>query len=172
MTMNQVISKDVIGASPSAARILRAGIVAGLVAGLATWAYEFIVYANVLHLMSIYTIAARGSTLVFGPAVESLGIGALFIGIAVHFVTSCLWGILFAAIWPSLGRLDVEASLAGVVLGLIASPVMGFILINFSPINIKPTREQFLLSVIFHTLPFGIPLALTTKYLLRGTSGR
>jgi hypothetical protein len=146
---------------------LRAGLISGLVAAGTTWTYEFIVNVYVLRMSSIYAIAQHGALLVFGPRVEALGAWTLLIGMGVHFGTSCAWGVVFAMIWPWLRARGFEASLAGVMFGLLACLVMVNILIHVSPMHVKPTLVLVLLSVIFHTLPFGIPLALVVQALLR-----
>lgn len=157
---------------PSTIDRLRAGLIAGLTAAATTWAYEFIVNVYVLKMSSIYTIAQHGALLVFGPRVQALGGWTLLIGMGVHFGTSCFWGILFAMIWPWLRARGFEASLAGVLFGLLACLVMDSIVIHVSPMHVKPTLVLILLSVIFHTLPFGIPLALVVQALLNPKRSR
>jgi hypothetical protein len=151
---------------PSTTERLRAGLISGLVAAISTWAYEFIVNVYVLKMSSIYMIAQHGALLVFGPRVQALGQWTLLIGMGVHFGTSCVWGMFFAMVWPWLRARGFEASLAGVLFGLLACLVMVNILIHVSPMHVQPTLVLILLSVIFHTLPFGIPLALVVQALL------
>jgi hypothetical protein len=49
---------------------------------------------------------------------------------------------------------------------------MDSIVIHVSPMHVKPTLVLILLSVIFHTLPFGIPLALVVQALLNPKRSR
>ena len=154
-------------ANPSAMELLRAGILSGLFVGAITWIYEVILYAYILHTTGTYEISARGAFLVFGPGVKALGVGVLLVGMSVHFGTAALWAILFAFLWPRLRSWHVEASLAGVVFGLVACVVMGAVVTNFARIAVEPSRVMILFAVIYHTLAFGIPLALTVQNLLR-----
>ncbi len=101
--------------------------------------------------------------LCFGPGIRGLGLGAFVLGVAIHFATALVWGVLFALIWPALAR-RVEASLAGLFFGVFAWVVMhSALLAAFSPNPPAYTVLSVINGFMSHTWGFAVPLALTVK---------
>jgi len=75
---------------PSPKAIIRAGLIGGLAGGVIIWIYEAFIWVGAQHLMPLAGIPRNATGLVFGKEVqESIGIGAYFIGTAIHFIFSC-----------------------------------------------------------------------------------
>ena len=135
---------------------------------VASWIYELIVWVHLLHLTSVSGIAENTAVLSFGPGVRSLGAGALALGIAIHFLTAVLWGILFALIWPALRARCIEATLAALFYGIFAWVVMhNVVLALFSPAPPSYTVYSVINGLMAHTFAFSVPLALVIKRLMR-----
>jgi hypothetical protein len=146
----------------------RAGVVGGLVGGVASWIYELIVWVHLLHLTGVSGIAENTAVLSFGPGVRSLGAGALALGVAIHFLTAVIWGILFALIWPALRARSIEATLAALFYGIFAWVVMhNVVLALFSPAPPTYTVYSVINGLMAHTFAFSVPLALVIKRLMR-----
>jgi hypothetical protein len=146
----------------------RAGVIGGLVGALTSWLYELIVWVHLLHLTSVSGIAENTAVLSFGPTVRSLGAGALALGVAIHFLTAVIWGILFALIWPALRARSIEATLAALFYGIFAWVVMhNVILALFSPAPPTYTVYSVINGLMAHTFAFSVPLALVIKRLMR-----
>jgi len=138
------------------------------VGAVASWIYELIVWVHLLHLTSVSGIAENTAVLSFGPGVRSLGAGALALGIAIHFLTAVLWGILFALIWPALRARCIEATLAALFYGIFAWVVMhNVVLALFSPAPPSYTVYSVINGLMAHTFAFSVPLALVIKRLMR-----
>jgi hypothetical protein len=100
------------GAEAGFGRMIRAGLIGGLVGGVAIWIYEAVVWVGVQHLMPLAGIPRNATGLVFGKAVQdALGPGAYVLGTAIHFFFVFVWGVLFAVVWPAFRRRGYEATL-------------------------------------------------------------
>ena len=147
---------------------LRAGAVAGVIGALTSWLYELIVWVHYLHLTTVPGIAENTAVLSFGPGIRSLGAGALAIGVAIHFVTAVIWGILFAYLWPALRARSIEATLAALFYGVFAWVVMhNVVLALFSPAPPTYTPYSVINGLMAHTFAFSVPMALVIKRMLR-----
>jgi len=153
---------------PGRAACLRAGVVAGVVGALTSWLYELVVWVHYLHLTSVSGIAENTAVLSFGPGIRSLGAGALALGVAIHFLTAVIWGILFAYLWPALRARSIEATLAALFYGVFAWVVMhNVVLALFSPAPPSYTTYSVINGLMAHTFAFSVPMALVIKRLLR-----
>jgi hypothetical protein len=147
---------------------LRAGVMGGLVGALTSWLYELIVWVHLLHLTSVAGIAENTAVLSFGTSIRRLGAGALALGVAIHFLTAVIWGILFALIWPALKARSIEATLAALFYGIFAWVVMhDVVLALFSPAPPSYTVYSVINGLMAHTFAFSVPMALVIKRLLR-----
>ncbi|HEV2700999.1 MAG TPA: hypothetical protein VGV09_05180 [Steroidobacteraceae bacterium] len=153
---------------PGMAVWLRAGVVAGVVGALTSWLYELVVWVHFLHLTSVAGIAENTAVLSFGPGIRRLGAGALALGVAIHFLTAVIWGILFAYLWPALRARSIEATLAALFYGIFAWVVMhNVVLALFSPAPPGYTTYSVINGLMAHTFAFSVPMALIIKRLLR-----
>ncbi len=149
-------------------RMVRAGLIGGVVAALTSWLYELIVWVGLLHLTSPYGIAENTAVLSFGPGIRSLGAGAFALGVAIHFLVAVLWGLGFALVWPALRARSIEATLAALFYGVIAWVVMhNVVLALFSPAPPTYTVYSVINGLMAHTFAFSVPMALIIKRLLR-----
>ena len=102
--MSEKHVQPVFGGWP-AGRLIRSGVVAGLLGGVCIWGYEAIVWVGIQHQMRLAGIPANATGLVFGKSVQaSLGYGAHAVGLAIHFAFAAAWGVLLALILPRLLR--------------------------------------------------------------------
>jgi hypothetical protein len=147
---------------------LRAGIVGGVVGAVSSWLYELVVWVHYLHLTTVRGIAENTAVLSFGPSIRSLGAAAVALGVAIHFLTAVLWGILFACIWPALRARAIEATLAALFYGIFAWVFMhNVVLALFSPAPPSYTTYSVINGLMAHTFAFSVPLALVIKRIMR-----
>jgi hypothetical protein len=145
-------------------RIVRAGLLGGLVGGVTIWIYEAIVWVGVQHLMPLAGIPRNATGLVFGKAVQdSLGALSYVLGTAIHFFFVLAWGVLFAFAWPYFRRRGYEATLVALLFAPILWIVMHAaiaIATNDHPNYLDPTVViGGFMSHFFYT----VPLALIVK---------
>jgi hypothetical protein len=145
-------------------RIVRAGLLGGLVGGVTIWIYEAIVWVGVQHLMPLAGIPRNATGLVFGKAVQdSLGALSYVLGTAIHFFFVLAWGVLFAFAWPHFRRRGYEATLIALLFAPILWVVMHAaiaIATNDHPNYLDPTVViGGFMSHFFYT----VPLALIVK---------
>jgi hypothetical protein len=147
---------------------LRAGIVGGGVGAVSSWLYELVVWVHYLHLTTVRGIAENTAVLSFGPGIRSLGAGAVALGVAIHFLTAVIWGVLFAFIWPALRARSIEATLAALFYGIFAWVFMhNVVLALFSPAPPSYTPYSVINGLMAHTFAFSVPLALVIKRIMR-----
>jgi hypothetical protein len=147
---------------------LRAGIVGGVVGAVSSWLYELIVWVHYLHLTTVRGIAENTAVLSFGPGIRGLGAGAVALGVAIHFLTAVIWGVLFAFIWPALRTRSIEATLAALFYGVFAWVFMhNVVLALFSPAPPSYTTYSVINGLMAHTFAFSVPLALVIKRIMR-----
>lgn len=152
-------------------RQIGVGALAGLFGGIWIWLYEAIVWVGVQHLMPLQDIARNATGLVFGKQVQkSLGGLSYILGIAIHFTFAIAWGVIFAAIWPSLRRRGIEATLAALAYAILIWIVMHVaisIASNNHPDYLDPaTVIGGFMSHFFYT----VPLALLVKSKFAGSN--
>jgi hypothetical protein len=145
-------------------RIVRAGLLGGLVGGVTIWIYEAIVWVGVQHLMPMAGIPRNATGLVFGKAVQdSLGALSYVLGTAIHFFFVLAWGVLFAFAWPYFRRRGYEATLVALLFAPILWIVMHAaiaIATSDHPNYLDPTVViGGFMSHFFYT----VPLALIVK---------
>ena len=145
-------------------RQVTAGLAGGLVGGVTIWIYELVVNSGLLKLATPYQVVENTAVLCFGPGIRALGPPAFFLGVAIHFATAMVWGILFALIWPALRARRIEATLAALVFGIFAWIVMhNLLLAAFSPAPPSYTVYSVINGFMSHTLGFAVPLALVVQ---------
>lgn len=149
--------------------LVAAGLMGGLVGGVTIWLYEIVDQSWLRKVATPYQIAENTAVLVFGPKIRDFGVLAFLLGVAIHFATALVWGVLFALIWPVLRGRKVEATLAGGVFGVFAWVVMhNGLLAAFSPNPPAYTVLSVINGFMSHTWGFAVPLALTVKARLGG----
>ena len=142
------------------------GLRAGLVGSITIWVYELVVFCVAMHTSTASGVVEHTALLVFGPAILARPQAAFGLGALIHCATGVAWGIVFAAIWPALRRLHIEASLAGLIFGAIAWVVMhNVVLALFSPAPPQYTPEVVINGLMSHMVAFSVPLALVVKRL-------
>lgn len=122
---------------------------------------------EVQHLMPLAGIPRNATRLVFGKDVqEALGIGAYFLGTAIHFFFAIAWGVLFALVRPHFRRRGYEATFIALfyaIIAWIAMHVAISIASDNHPIYYDPA---VVIGGFMSHFVFTVPLALTVKRLL------
>ncbi len=150
--------------APSLGARVCAGLLGGLAGGVTIWIYELVVQAWLMKTSTPYDIVQNTAVLCFGPGIKGLGLGAFALGVAIHFATALIWGVVFAFIWPLLAARRVEATLAALFFGVFAWIVMhNGLLAAFSPNPPAYTVLGVINGFMSHTVGFAVPLALVIK---------
>lgn len=154
-------------ARPNRMAIIRAGIIGGLTGGIIIWIYEALIWVGAQHLMPLAGIPRNATGLVFGKEFqESIGIWAYFLGTAIHFFFTLVWGILFAAIWPWFRRRGIEATLVALFYAMVAWIVMHLAIMIASDNHPNYYDPNVIIGGFMSHFFFAVPLALTVKRLL------
>lgn len=147
--------------------IIRAGLIGGLTGGVIIWIYEALVWVGAQHLMPLSGIPPNATGLVFGkPFQLAIGGWAYVLGTAIHFFFALVWGVVFAAIWPSLRRRGMEATLAGLLLAPIVWIAM-HVAISLTTNDHPNYHDPYVIigGVMSHIF-YAVPMALVVKRLL------
>jgi predicted secreted protein len=145
-------------------QLIKTGIIAGLTGGVIIWIYEALIWVGVQHLMPMAGIPRNATGLVFGKEVqESLGVLAYFLGTAIHFFFTLVWGILFAAIWPHFRRKGYEATLIALFYAVLAWVVMHIAIMIAGDNHPNYYDPAIIIGGIMSHIFFAVPLALVVK---------
>jgi hypothetical protein len=146
------------------ARVVRAGLVAGIVGGITI--DLFLYFAAVLPqhgtLLAVWTgiaAAAMGKAALQNPA-------APWIGVLMHFCVSIGWACGYAYMAQTREGIDRNWIVSGVVFGIVVYVAMQIVLVAANAFHL-PKVPEFFTSVIAHTVFFGLPVALTVRALDR-----
>lgn len=157
---------------PDGKAIIQAGIAGGLVGAICIWIYEALIWVGAQHMMPLAGIPRNATGLVFGKDVQaSLGIGAYFLGTAIHFVFAIGWGILFAAIWPYFRRRGYEATFVALFYAILAWIVMHVAISIASDNHPNYYDPAVIIGGFMSHFCFTIPLALVIKRRLASWPG-
>lgn len=147
---------------------MRADIVGGLCGGVVIWIYEAIVWAGIQHQMPVTAIPANAVGLTFGKAAQSaLGGWAGVPGTAMHFGFACLWGMIFAALWPAFRRRGWEATALALPFAVVLWVVMHVAIALAGHQHPDYLDPNVVIGGIMSHLFFAVPLALTVKAIMR-----
>ena len=147
-----------------ARQIIRAGIAGGLVGGVVIWIYEAAIWVGVQHLMPLAGIPRNATGLVFGQQVQdSLGPVAYVVGTLIHFCFAIAWGVLFALIWPSFRRRNIEATLVALFYAVVAWIVMHAAIMVVSSNHPNYYDPNVVIGGFLSHFFFTVPLALVVK---------
>ena len=150
--------------APRWARMVRAGLIGGLVGGVVIWIYEAIVWVGAQHLMPLAGIPRNATGLVFGKEVQdSLGPAAYAAGTAIHLVFALAWGVLFALTWPFFRRRGFEATLVALFYAVAAWVVMHVAIAIASSNHPNYLDPNVTIGGFMSHFFFTVPLALIVK---------
>ena len=153
--------------TPDRARMVRAGLLGGLVGAVTIWIYEAVVWVGAMHLMPLAGIPRNATGLVFGQAVQdALGPAAYVLGTAIHFAFALAWGVLFASVWPSFRRRGFEATLVALFYAVAAWIVMHAAIMVVSSNHPNYFDPNVIIGGFMSHLFFTVPLALVVKHRL------
>ncbi len=160
-------SSRLISGQPSARAIIRAGLIGGLVGGVTIWIYEAVVWVGAQHLMPLSGIPPNATGLVFGKKFQqAIGMWAYPFGASIHFGFALVWGVLFAAIWPSFRRRGYEATFIALFYAVIAWIVMHVAISIASNDHPNYHDPVVIIGGFMSHIFFAVPLALVVKRLL------
>ncbi|HWK46392.1 MAG TPA: hypothetical protein VNT30_16845 [Stellaceae bacterium] len=150
--------------TPDQARMVRAGLIGGLVGAVTIWIYEAVVWVGAQHLMPLAGIPRNATGLVFGKEVQdSLGAAAYVVGTGIHVVFALAWGVLFAFIWPFFRRRGFEATLVALFYAVVAWIVMHVAIMVASSNHPNYFDPNVIIGGFMSHLFFTVPLALIVK---------
>ncbi|WP_088504918.1 hypothetical protein [Burkholderia ubonensis] len=157
-------STDASAGSTPLSDTMRAGIRGGFAGAVLIWVYEALVWVGAQHLMPLAGIPRNATGLVFGKAAQdALGIGAYFIGTAIHFVFALSWGIVFAVIWPWFRRRGFEATFVALFFAIVAWIVMHALIMIASSNHPNYFDPNVIIGGFMSHFVFAVPLALVVK---------
>ncbi|MEX3672233.1 hypothetical protein [Paraburkholderia phenoliruptrix] len=167
-------STDASAGSAPLSDTIRTGIRGGFVGAVLIWVYEALVWVGAQHLMPLAGIPRNATGLVFGKAAQdALGIGAYFIGTAIHFAFALSWGIVFAAMWPWFRRRGFEATFVALFFAIVAWIVMHALIMIASRNHPNYFDPNVIIGGFMSHFVFAVPLALVVKRsLAQPTHGR
>lgn len=150
--------------TPSRARLIRAGLLGGLVGGVIIWIYEAIVWVGVQGLMPLAGIPRNATGLVFGKEVQD-GLGALayVVGTGIHFFFCFAWGVLLALIWPIFRRRGYEATLVAMFYAVVIWIVMHAAIMVVSSFHPNYYDPVVIIGGFMSHFFYTVPLALIVK---------
>lgn len=155
------VSRSIIAPARSL-NVLPHGVVAGIVGGITVDA--FLLAAGAGKFPTVYQYIA--SALV-GKAAYASG-SYVWLGLVMHFLISIAWGVAYAALCQRLGTRVLDRPIvAGSIFGIVVWIVMQAALV---PVHLwqPPTSALALLvSLLAHTLFFGIPIAWYVRSAVR-----
>lgn len=143
---------------------VRAGVIGGLIGGVTIWIYEAVVWVEAQHLLPLAGIPGNATGLVFGKAAqESLGLAAYLLGTAIHFAFACVWGVLFAALWPSFRSRGFEATLVAIFFAIVVWIVMHAAIMLVSSNHPNYFDPNVIIGGFMSHFFYAVPLALIVK---------
>ena len=143
---------------------IRAGLIGGLVGGVAIWIYEALVWVGAQHLMPLAGIPSNATGLVFGKAAqEALGPAAYLLGTAIHFAFVFAWGVFFAALWPFFQRRGYEATLVALFFAIVVWIVMHAAIMLVSSNHPNYFDPNVIIGGLMSHFLYAVPLALIVK---------
>lgn len=137
------------------------GVIAGLAGGILIDAYAFAaidVMTGTLDVAREFQITASG---LLGPSALT-NPGAAWIGVAVHFALSIVWGLGYVYVAAQRPQLTAHPIISGLVYGIVVYLLV--LLFNLAA-NVTNTPEMSTLgnALVAHTLFFGVPIALIAR---------
>jgi hypothetical protein len=148
--------------------VVTAGLVAGTISALVEMIPVLSIQGLVLGVSPTLVFQSVSSGLV-GKAAYQGGAGAVAAGVALHWAISVIAALIFAWVATRWSDLMKHVVLAGLGFGLLALTVMNALVVPLSAAAFAPNREAALLlvSLAVHMVFFGIPIALSTKWVFR-----
>lgn len=146
------------------ARVLRAGVVAGLAGAIAI---DLFLYAAM--------VAPRhGSMLGVWAAVAATGMGksalqnpaAPWIGLFMHVCVSVGWACGYAYMAQTRDGINRNWIVSGVVFGIVVMVAMQIVLVAANAFAL-PKVPEFFITLVAHTVFFGLPVAAVVRALER-----
>jgi len=155
----------------SAARFTKASVAAAIVGLIAITIYLVIerAAANGLPPMQcLLQLLQWDASNGYGTTAFSGGWTMALIGLAMDFLVSLAWGIVFVVLYNGVPAVRRNIVVAGLVFGAGVMAVMIFAIvpIGYAP-QMHKTPSNLLNVLIAHTVFFGLPVALTVQRLIR-----
>ena len=94
---------------------------------------------------------------------DSLGAAANVVGTGIHFVFALAWGVLFALLWPVLGRRGYEATLVALFYAVLIWIVMHAAIMIASTNHPDYFDPMVVIGGFMSHFFYAIPLALIVK---------
>jgi len=150
--------------APNWPRIIRNGVVAGIIAGILMqlWLYATLMLPHHTSLLQSWTFIAStalGKSAFTNPA-------APWIGLALHFCVAIGWAIGYAYLAQTRAGIDRHYIISGVVFGIVVLVAMQIVLMAANSYHV-PTLAEFIPTFIAHVVFYGVTVAAVTRILDR-----
>ncbi|MBV8600925.1 MAG: hypothetical protein JO359_05090 [Candidatus Eremiobacteraeota bacterium] len=150
-------------------RILRAGVIAGLVGGVLFEAFLIAVLVVAYREPLVPTIVSSFQFVAAGAIGKSTAFTSpafAWLGAVVHFVVSIGWATGYAYLAQTREQLLSQPLVSGVFFGVIVFAMMQVILLA-AGLFASPTSIGLLTQLTAHCVFFGIPVAYVVARLMR-----
>lgn len=139
--------------------ILTGGIVAGMLdSAAASVVFYFKLGLNPAQVMQYIASA------IYGAEAFSGGASTVVIGTLLHFLISIIIAAVYFYLYPVISPLRKWPVISGLLLGIAIWLFMNLVIIPFSKIQPTPFElSAVVISVIWHMVLVGLPIALITK---------
>jgi hypothetical protein len=135
----------------------------GLIAGTLDIFFAIsLAHYNGMPAMRLLQTVASGA---LGKAAFSGGLATAAIGLALHFVLSCLWAAVFLGAAWRLPVLLRRPLVSGIVFGIAVFLTMRLVVLPLSafPFPVRFKLVSSILDLLSHMLLFGVPIAVAAS---------
>jgi hypothetical protein len=152
-------------------RFIGASIAAAIAGLVAITAYLVLVRAIAAHLsvaLCLQQLLQWDASNAYGPQAFDGGWPMALIGLAMDFVVSLAWAVLYAALYVALPIVRRNVVLTGLCFGATVMVVMLYVVVPIGhAVRMQSTESHVVNVLIAHTIFFGLPLALTVQSILK-----
>jgi hypothetical protein len=160
--------------SPS--RFLRASVAAAIVGLITITIYLVVERAIAEHLsvvLGVQQLLQWDASNGYGPAAFGGGWPMAFIGLAMDFVVSLVWALVFTALYVNAPAVRRNIVMTGLAFGAVVMVVMIYAIVPIGHATRMHSSVSHVINVLVaHTIFFGLPLALTVDALSKAEALR
>jgi len=139
--------------------IIWAGLIAGLLDGIATSIMLYIKLGLNPGQVMQYVASA-----LYGPSAFAGGIPMILIGTALHFMIAIIIAAIYSYTYPKVKMLSSSPVLSGLALGLVTWAFMNLIIVPFSRTQLAPIEVgAAAIGITLHMVLVGLPISLIIK---------
>jgi hypothetical protein len=157
-------------------RFIRASV-GGAIVGLVTITIYLVVERSIAAHLSIVLCLQQllqwDASNAYGNGAFNGGWPMALIGLAMDFVVSLIWGLIYTALYVSFPSLRRNVIVSGLAFGAVVMVTMLYAVVPIGhAVRMQSTVSHVVNVLVAHTVFFGLPLALTVQALLKGEARR